>query len=278
MPEIVRYQSSAGPTVGVREAGTVRAVPGVGSLAELLRRPRTEIAAVIARPGDAVDAAQLLAPVDGRTEVWGAGVTYERSRIARVEESATADVYDLVYVAERPELFLKAPAWRVVPDGAEVGIRRDSLLNVPEPELALWITAGGEIAGYLVCNDMTSRSIEAANPLYLPQAKIYDASCALSTGIVPFTEVDPSDLRIASTITRGDDIVWQAETSTASMARSLDELVQWLMAELEFPDGVVLSTGTGIVPDLDFVLEPGDLIVTQIEGVGTLSNSAVHLR
>jgi 2-dehydro-3-deoxy-D-arabinonate dehydratase len=274
--EIVRFERGGGVAVGVRRHDGIHPLPAVTTLAHLLQHPIDDIRALLdSAESAAVDDVRLLAPIDERTEVWGAGVTYERSRVARVEESESSDVYDRVYAAERPELFTKAPAWRVITEGETVGMRRDSPLSVPEPELALWITAHGEIAGYLVCNDMTSRSVEAANPLYLPQAKVYRASCALSSGIVPAWEVpDAASLGVRSTITRGTETVWSAETSTASMARSFEELVSWLTAELDFPDGVILSTGTGIVPDLDFVLEPGDVIRIEIDGVGSLTNVA----
>ena len=276
MTEIVRYATAGGPRVGVRRDGVLRRLEP-RELCELLRLSPAEIEAVVSDARETVTDPHLLPPVDGRTEVWGAGVTYERSRVARVEESESSDVYDRVYVADRPELFFKAPAWRVVGDGHPIGIRRDSPLSVPEPELAVWVTAHGVISGYAVCNDMTSRSIEAANPLYLPQAKVYRASCALSSGIVPAWEVpDPTALEISCTITRAGTAVWQATTSTATMARSLDELVSWLTAELDFPDGVILSTGTGIVPELDFVLEPGDVVSIDIPGVGSLTNIAQH--
>ncbi len=277
MTEIVRYATAEGPRVGVRRDGVLRRLEP-RELCELLRLSPAEIEAVVSDAHETVTDPHLLPPVDGRTEVWGAGVTYERSRVARVEESESSDVYDRVYVADRPELFFKAPAWRVVGDGDPIGIRRDSPLSVPEPELAVWVTAHGVIAGYAVCNDMTSRSIEAANPLYLPQAKVYRASCALSSGIVPAWEVpDPTALQISCTITRAGTPVWQATTSTATMARSLDELVSWLTAELDFPDGVIVSTGTGIVPELDFVLEPGDVVSIDIPGIGSLTNVAQHV-
>lgn len=274
MEEIVRYTDSSGTGVGVRRDGALTRIAGASTLAELLQMPVDDIRALVETAAEPLGPdARLLAPVDEQTEVWGGGVTYERSRAARIEESTSSDVYDRVYLAERPELFFKAPAWRVRTDRESIGIRRDSRLNVPEPELALWVTASGEIAGYLVCNDMTSRSIEAANPLYLPQAKVYADSCALSTGIVPRWHVaDPESLAIRMTISRRDAVIWNSETSTASMARSFEELVSWLYAEMDFPAGVILSTGTGIVPELDFVLESGDTVSIEIDGVGALTN------
>ncbi|UYN82522.1 MAG: fumarylacetoacetate hydrolase family protein [Microcella sp.] len=247
-------------------------------MAELLRLGRAEFRRVVETATRAVgESVTLLPPIDGRTEVWGGGVTYDRSRVARIEESESADVYERVYRADRPELFFKSPGWRVRTNHDPIAIRRDSALNVPEPELALWINAMGETLGYLVCNDMTSRSIEADNPLYLPQAKLYTDSCAISTGVVPFWAVDePEALRITMSIDRGSTSVWKGSTSTANMARSFDELVRWLFADTDFPDGVILATGTGIVPELDFVVESGDLLTIEIDQVGTLSNRVVR--
>jgi 2-dehydro-3-deoxy-D-arabinonate dehydratase len=221
---------------------------------------------------------QLLSPVDGAMEVWAAGVTYERSRDARVEESSERTVYDRVYQAERPELFFKSPAWRVVTDGEPIGVREDSGVNVPEPELGLVINAFGEIAGYLVVNDVSSRSIEGENPLYLPQAKIYAGSCAVSAGIVPawLTEID--DLRIAMTVRRDEEVVFEGTTSTAQFHRAPAGLVPYLVDWLEFPEGVVLSTGTGIVPGLDFDLKPADVVEITIENIGRLVNPVVKAR
>ncbi len=206
---IVRYRREHDDTarVGVRADGVVRELP-VPSVAALLRESVADLRDLVARPGDVVDDARLLAPVDGGTEVWAAGVTYLRSREARMEESSEADIYGRVYDAARPELFFKSAAWRVVVDGDPVAIRADSGLDVPEPELALVINRFGEIAGYLVCNDMSSRSIEGENPLYLPQAKVYAGACALSAGIRPAWEVDGTDLAVAVRVTREGVAVW----------------------------------------------------------------------
>jgi 2-dehydro-3-deoxy-D-arabinonate dehydratase len=259
--------------VGVRTDDVVRVLHGVTDMADLLARPLDEIRRLTESADRVVDGTTLLAPVDGRTEVWAAGVTYERSREARQEESADADVYGRVYSAERPELFFKSVAWRVVTDGEPVGIRADSTLDVPEPELALVVNAHREIVGYTVCNDMSSRSIEGENPLYLPQAKVYAGACALASGVRPVWEVpDPRTLAIEVTVRRAGAPVWEAATSTARLHRRLDELVDWLFRELTFPAGVVLATGTGVAPDLDFSLEAGDQIEIAIEGVGVLSN------
>lgn len=216
----------------------------------------------------------LLAPIDGQ-EVWAAGVTYERSRDARREESAGGgDFYDRVYDAERPELFFKAVPRLVAGPGAPVRVRRDSSWNVPEPELALVVSAAGRIVGYTAGNDVSSRSIEGDNPLYLPQAKIYDGCCALGPAIALADEpgLDLRALPIQLAIRRAGEAVFAGETSTAKMRRRPEELVAYLTRELSFPAGVVLMTGTGIVPPDAFTLEPGDIVEITIRGVGTLAN------
>jgi 2-dehydro-3-deoxy-D-arabinonate dehydratase len=215
-----------------------------------------------------------LAPVAGRMEVWAAGVTYERSRDERMREStAAASVYDTVYGAQRPELFLKAVPWRVVRDGEPIGVRGDSAVDVPEPELALVCNGGGEIVGYTVCDDVSSRSIEGENPLYLPQAKVYTGSCALAGPFRPAWEVaDPYRLEISVRIERAGEAVYEAAASTGQLHRRLDELVRWCFAELDLPDGAILSTGTCLVPELPFTLEVGDLVRIAVEEVGSLAN------
>jgi len=216
--------------------------------------------------------AETLAPVD-RQEVWASGVTYERSVKARMEETVVADVYELVYRAERPELFLKAPAWRVPPPGAPLRVRADSTWDVPEPELALVLTAQGEIAGYLVADDLSSRSIEGANPLYLPQAKMFDDCLGLSDTIALAREVDPRSARIELAIRRGGETVFAGSTSTSQIVRSFEELAGYLFRELSHPWGAVLLTGTGLVPPDDFTLADGDQVEISIEGVGRLGHS-----
>jgi 2-dehydro-3-deoxy-D-arabinonate dehydratase len=214
--------------------------------------------------------------VDGHTEVWAAGVTYERSREARLEETSQRSVYELVYEAPRPELFFKSVAWRVVTDSEPIAVREDSPLNVPEPELALVVNRHAEILGYLVANDVSSRSIEGDNPLYLPQAKIYAGGMALSPGIRPVSEVpDPAALRVEMNVRRGGEIVYDGTVSTASLRRPPQELVRHLFSGQPFPDGAVLSTGTGIVPEMDFTLCAGDEVWIEIDEVGTLRNPVV---
>lgn len=246
--------------------------PGL-TIANLLRGA-TDALAVVLRddPGDGDPPAgyRILAPLDEQ-EVWAAGVTYERSRSARMEESQQASVYDQVYEAERPELFFKAPAWRVRGPGETVGIRADSAWNVPEPELALVITAALGIAGLTVGNDLSSRTIEGQNPLYLPQAKVYDRSCALGPAIVPFDAVTlPVDLHLS--IGRAGATVFEGSTSTGRLRRPLGTLVEHLGRALAFPDGAVLLTGTGIVPDAPFTLSDGDVVRIDAGPLGSLTN------
>ncbi|WP_244312805.1 fumarylacetoacetate hydrolase family protein [Microbispora hainanensis] len=246
-------------------------------MSELLSHRIEEIERMCADavPDRSLGDVRLLAPADGAMEVWAAGVTYLRSRDARVEESSLKSVYELVYDAERPELFFKSPAWRVVVDGEPVGIRSDSELNVPEPELALVVNRFEEIVGYVVCNDMSSRSVEGENPLYLPQAKVYAGACALSPGIRPAWEVDPSDLAIRLTITREGEVVWNGTTSTKQIRRPFAQLTAYLFHSENHPHGAVLATGTGVVPDLDFLLQAGDVITVTIDEIGELRNPVV---
>ncbi|MFI5623927.1 fumarylacetoacetate hydrolase family protein [Nocardioides sp. NPDC051685] len=278
---IVRYldHDDEQVRVGVRTDAWITPV-NVPSLGALLALPLDDVRAAVDAPSaDPVplERVTLLPPADGRMEVWASGVTYERSRAARKEESTQASVYDLVYDAERPELFLKSVPWRLVTDGEPIAVRRDSRLDVPEPELAVVANAFGEIVGYTVCDDVSSRDLEGTNPLYLPQAKIYAGSCSLATGIRPAWHVrDAHDLAIDVEIRRGAQTVWSAETSTATMRRRLPELVEWLFAETHFPEGVVLSTGTGLVPEMTVTLIAGDVVTIRVAEVGTLSNPVVE--
>lgn len=281
---IVRYRTrySAEPRVGLRDDDGVAELVGVRSLAELWASPLADLRERLTggAPGERVplEEVDLLAPIDGTTEVWAAGVTYETSREARVEESErAATVYEQVYDAERPELFLKSVPWRVVGPDGELGIRADSVVDVPEPELALVVNRFGEIVGYTVCNDMSSRSIEGENPLYLPQAKIYYGACGLGPWIRPVWEIeDPYDLTIEMTIGRDGEPEWSGEASTARLRRRLDELVSYLMRGDVHPDGVVLSTGTCLVPPTPFTLADGDTVEIGIAGVGVLRNTVAR--
>jgi 2-dehydro-3-deoxy-D-arabinonate dehydratase len=244
------------------------------SLADLLALPLAEARSLVESATDwqpATDDVQLLPPVD-RQEVWAAGVTYLRSRDGRAEESAHAAMYDLVYDAERPEVFFKATPERVVPPGAPVGIRADSGWDVPEPEIGLVVNSSAEVFGYVAGNDMSSRSIEGENPLYLPQAKVYARSCALGPGIVPAWERGNAPIRIAMRIERDGQTVFDGSTSTSDMHRSFPELVDWLFRAMDFPAGVVLMTGTGLVPGSDFTLQEGDRVDVDVADVGVLTN------
>ncbi len=219
--------------------------------------------------------AQVLAPVESQ-EVWAAGVTYERSRDARMEESAEPSVYDHVYDAVRPELFFKAPGWRVRGPGESIGVRADSTWDVPEPELALVFTTGLDLAGYVIGNDMSSRSIEGENPLYLPQAKVYDGSCALGPCIVPAGEVEPP-FEIHLRVIRAGATVVDDRTSSGRLRRSFADLADHLGSALTFPVGAILLTGTGVVPDEHFTLRDGDEVRVEIEGLGELVNPVVRV-
>jgi 2-dehydro-3-deoxy-D-arabinonate dehydratase len=216
---------------------------------------------------------KLLAPVDTQ-EVWASGVTYLRSKVARMEESesqAGGDFYDRVYEAERPELFFKAPAARVVAPGAPIRIRRDTVWNVPEPELVLVLSSDGAIVGHTIGNDVSSRSIEGENPLYLPQAKVYDGSCALGP-VISLSDGLHNERTIQMTISRDGVSVFSGGTSTAQMRRTQQELAAYLFRELTFSAGAFLLTGTGIVPPDDFTLRSGDVVSITIAGIGTLEN------
>jgi 2-dehydro-3-deoxy-D-arabinonate dehydratase len=218
--------------------------------------------------------AKLLAPV-GSQEVWAAGVTYLRSRAARMAESKDAgggDFYDRVYLAERPELFFKSLGHKVVGPGAPVGLRSDAQWSVPEPELTLLVNPRGKIIGYTIGNDMSSRDIEGQNPLYLPQAKVYNRSCALGPGILITREPLPMETRISIAIGRAGQAAFAGETTLAQMKRRPQELVEYLYRDQTFPFGCFLLTGTGIVPPDSFTLEKGDTVRIRIDGIGELMN------
>jgi 2-dehydro-3-deoxy-D-arabinonate dehydratase len=218
---------------------------------------------------------QDLLPPIGSQEVWAAGVTYYRSRNARMEESKSAgggDFYDRVYHATRPELFFKSSPHRVVGPGAKVAIRDDASWSVPEPELTLLVTPGGKIAGYTIGNDMSSRDIEGENPLYLPQAKVYDRSCALGPCLLISDESLPDATEISLEIRRGGTAAFAGATSLKEMKRKPRELVEYLYRNNSFPQGCFLLTGTGVVPPDSFTLKPGDEIRITISPIGTLVN------
>ncbi|MCC6177084.1 MAG: fumarylacetoacetate hydrolase family protein [Chloroflexi bacterium] len=282
--QVVRFRAADG-TVALGAFRNDRVVarfkPPAATLPDLLRLPLAEFRAVIERTvavsGPPEARTTLLPPIDGLMEVWAAGVTYKRSEEARMEESGTPDVYSKVYSAERPEIFLKATPRRVVgPDGTVV-IRADSTWDVPEPELAIVVNAHAEIVGYTVADDVSSRSIEGENPLYLPQAKLYHGACALGPGITPAWEVpDPYDLAIWMAIERDGEVIWEGETRTSELKRRLDELVTYLFREDDFPDGAIISTGTALVPDSPFTLEDGDVVDIAIDRLGSIRTSVVR--
>lgn len=272
------YRTSCGPVV---ESGTSCRRLGISwdslfeeeNLAVMLRE--------VLRTAESFDwneNVEVLAPVDSQ-EVWAAGVTYFKSRDARMEESSATggdNFYDRVYEASRPELFFKAAGWRVVAPGKSVRIRKDSKWNVPEPELTLAISRGGAIIGYTIGNDMSSRDIEGENPLYLPQAKTYDGSCSIGPCILVNEDPLPSGSVIGLEIERAESLVFEGQTTLAQLKRSPEELVEHLFRETSFPVGCLLMTGTGVVPPSDFTLQLQDRISITIDGVGTLSNTVAE--
>lgn len=297
--QIIRYRSSnGGAAVGLLHNGQIigdainrvpttypagrdKSSPYDGELRNLFRMRaselRTQIEDIVQTGAADNPSANILAPIDGETEVWAAGVTYKQSEEARREESGTPDIYAKVYTAQRPELFFKATPRRVAGPDAPIVVRSDSSWDVPEPELVLVINAYGEIIGYTIGNDVSSRSIEGENPLYLPQAKVYAGCCALGPGITPAWEVsDPYNLTIRLTIERNKQVYWEGETSTRELKRRFDELVTYLFLENDFPDGVFLCTGTALVPEKQFTLQPGDVVQIRIDQLGTLRNPVVR--
>ncbi len=226
------------------------------------------------QPTDQFDPAALLAPIEHQ-EVWAAGVTYYRSRSARIEESKDAgggDFYDRVYTAERPELFFKAVAHKVAGPHTSVRIRKDATWSVPEPELALLINPRAQIIGYTIGNDMSSRDIEGTNPLYLPQAKVYDRSCALGPGLLIQQQPMPTSTRISLQIQRSGQTEFLASVTLAELKRDPATLVEYLYRDQSFPHGSFLLTGTGIVPPDSFTLQSKDEIRISIDTIGTLVN------
>ncbi len=274
---------AATPAVGLTlDGATVLDLSSVGvtDLTELLDAPDLPalLQSLVAKSPRslALEAVRLLAPVE-QQEIWAAGVTYLRSKKARMEESDfSATAYDRVYEAPRPELFFKALGHKVVADGAPVGIRADARWNVPEPELALVLNRRGQLVGYAVGNDMSSRDIEGENLLYLPQAKVYDRSCAIGPFItVGVSEATARTWSISVRIARGGVEVFAGATQISQIKRTFDELIGWLTRSQTFPTGAVLFTGTGVVPANDFTLAAGDDVEIAISGIGTLRNSVV---
>ena len=266
---LTRHQTPQGPRWALDGAY----LPPSFHLGMLLELPRDAAAPFLeALPTEGKANGDLRAPIEAAQEVWAAGVTYLRSRDAREAESQTGDIYTRVYIAERPELFFKAAGWRVIAPGGAIRVRPDSTWDVPEPELTLVINRHGEIVGYCAGNDVSSRSIEGENPLYLPQAKVYNGSCALGPGI---EIADPDTLRdvpIRVEIIRDGETVYEGEASTGQMKRAFEELATYLFRELDFPHGAFLMTGTCLVPPDSFTLTPGDVVMIQV-GELVLENS-----
>ncbi|HMB05116.1 MAG TPA: fumarylacetoacetate hydrolase family protein [Isosphaeraceae bacterium] len=281
--QITKYVtgSDSTPQVGLVEGDRVRPLgAGASRLSDLLHADDIEgriDALVQGSPALPLGAVQLRAPIDAQ-EVWGAGITYERSKLARQGESEQGGtLYDLVYRAARPELFFKATPSRVVGPGQPIRIRRDTSWCVAEPELALVLSPSLRLVGFTIGNDVTARDIEGENPLYLPQAKVYDACCALGP-VITLASAMPSvrELTIGLEIERGGTTVFDGSTSVARMVRRLEDLIDWLGRDNVFPAGVILLTGTGVVPPDDFTLRPDDLVRITVDGIGTLANPVVQ--
>jgi 2-dehydro-3-deoxy-D-arabinonate dehydratase len=278
--QLCKFRHPSGDAaVGILTDGRVRpfrpTANGAHSLSDILHAddPAALARSLLADESSPVDDVTLLAPVD-RQEVWAAGVTYKRSKVARESESAgAARFYDLVYTAPRPELFFKAPGHRVAGPGGLVHVRRDSKWSIPEPEFTLVLSPKLNIVGYTVGNDMSSRDIEGENPLYLPQAKFYDNSCAIGPVITLASDFPPRDqVTIRLAIIRSGATVFEGSTTLAAMARSFEDLVAWLGRENTFPDGALLLTGTGVVPPDEFTLASGDRIAIDVTSIGRLEN------
>ena len=264
--------------IGVAAAG------GPATLADALTMSSAELKTSLngvkaaTAAGIPIDMVTLKAPID-QQEVWAAGVTYLRSRDARMEESVSAkSAYDLVYEADRPEIFFKATPSRVTGPGEAIAIRGDSTWDVPEPELALVVNRSGEVVGYTVGNDMSSRSIEGENPLYLPQAKMYTKCAGLGPSITLAWEMgDIRDRAIRLVIRRGGEVLFDGSSSTSQIHRTFDDLVSYLRRHNDFPHGVFLMTGTGIIPPSELTLEGGDDVEISIDNIGSLRQPVIRL-
>ncbi len=267
---LTRHQTSQGP----RWAADGCFLTNDFDLRVLLALPYADMSPFVDRMRtDAQAEGPLLAPIETSQEIWGCGVTYQPSHDARRAESSVGDVYDHVFAAPRPELFFKAIGWRAVGHQQPIRIRADSVWNVPEPELTLVINRHQEIAGYTIGNDLSARSIEGENPLYLPQAKIYDAACALGPGLQLSDDVALlRDLPITLEIARAGQTAFYGETRASRITRRFEDLIAYLFRELSFPHGVLLMTGTGIVPSDDFTLASQDTVAITI-GALTLTNA-----
>jgi 2-dehydro-3-deoxy-D-arabinonate dehydratase len=246
------------------------------SLTDLLSMGMQEARSIIEAANTSVEApAHLVAPIDSHQEVWACGVTYLRSKVGRMEESDVPDLYSRVYEAERPEIFYKSIGWRVISNGEPVGIRRDSGWDVPEAEVVLVVNSQQEIFGYTIGNDMSSRSIEGENTLYLPQAKSYEKSCTIGSFIIPSWEIAEAVFPYTLKIERDGVEVFSESSSSAQMKRGFTELVDWFFRTLPMPSGAMLFTGTGIVPSADFTLHEGDVVKIDGGVLGHLNNPVI---
>ncbi len=281
---LAKIQTKQGPAVAriANQFATVLDLSGSGvqTLSQMLSSDRlVELARDLpaAAPSIPLENVQWLPPIDDQ-EVWAAGVTYKRSQTARMEESeAAASCYDRVYTAARPELFFKATPNRCSGHLGKLRIRTDATWNVPEPEFTLVLSNQGKIVGYTVGNDMSSRDIEGDNPLYLPQAKVYNQCCGIGPWIALADSMPPRDkIGIYLKIVRNNETVFSGETGVAQMARNLEDLVQWLIRDNDLPNGAFMLTGTGVVPDSSFTLAKEDVVHISIDGIGTLTNTIVQ--
>ncbi len=270
------------PGVAIVEGNRVRPLQlngsGYSTLSDLLfsGNAKTLALKLVSDEAYSISDVKILAPVD-QQEVWAAGVTYKRSQVARMEESeSAASHYDKVYSADRPELFFKGTAARMVHPGEPVRVRIDSEWSVPEPEFTLVLDPNMQIVGYTIGNDMSARDIEGENPLYLPQAKVYKQCCSLGPYVwIPDEELDLANTHVNLSIVRDQQEVFAGETTLDQLHRKLTDLAKWLGKENEFPHGAMLLTGTGVVPDDDFTLENDDAVTISITNIGTLQNPVV---
>ncbi len=287
VPALVRVRHGDADTLAIWRDGVLRDLSAaadarVRSLDCLLGQPLDDVRSLLEGPEVAplpvLDPSELRwsAPVESQ-EVWASGVTYLQSREARIEEAAVKDIYTMVYDAERPELFFKCAGWRVVPDGGKIGVRPDSAWNVPEPELAVLSNAHGEVVAYACSNDMSSRSIEGENPLYLPQAKVYDASCSIGPAAVLAWNLQPSDAEIQMTIERDGEEIFSGAAHLSDMVRKPEELMAVLHSAYTLPAGAWLLTGTSIVPAPPYTSLPGDMVRISIAGIGELHNEVTQI-
>ncbi len=280
--QLVKYQVGETIAVGIWQQDQI--VPldlsgEISNLSDILesKDPAATAESLKTDSSIAVETVTLLAPID-QQEVWAAGVTYKRSQTARMEESETsASCYDRVYESPRPELFLKATPHRVSGPGQPLRIRQDATWNVPEPEITCVVNSRLELVGFTVGNDMSSRDIEGENPLYLPQAKVYRQCAGLGPCITLAADMPArEETTIGLEIERGGETVFQGETNVDQMARTFEGLIEYLGRDQEFPHGVFLMTGTGVVPESDFTLQAGDVVHITIDGIGTLTNPIVQ--